>query len=137
MLNHELVELEGLRIFGSPRTPDYGSWAFMYPEAEAEQQWEGVPPCDILMTHGPPRGVLDLTSSGERAGCPALLARVQALAPRLHVFGHIHEARGVEVRAGTMLVNAAMVNLQYRPVHGPVVVYLDRVTRQVVAHEGA
>jgi len=48
------------------------------------------------MTHGPPRGILDLTIGHSRAGCPALLRHLGRMAnpPRLHVFGHIHEARG-------------------------------------------
>jgi hypothetical protein len=51
------------------------------------------------MTHGPPRGILDLTVGHSRAGCPALLRHIGRMAnpPRLHVFGHIHEARGALV----------------------------------------
>ncbi|KAJ7089217.1 hypothetical protein B0H15DRAFT_279689 [Mycena belliarum] len=54
-------------------------------------------PTDILLTHGPPHGVLDRTTKATLAGCPALAARLAALRPRLHVFGHIHEARGAYV----------------------------------------
>jgi hypothetical protein len=49
------------------------------------------------LTHGPPHGVLDLTKHAARAGCPALSQRVNELRPRLHAFGHIHEARGAYV----------------------------------------
>lgn len=51
------------------------------------------------MTHGPPRGILDLTIGHSRAGCPALLRHLGRMTnpPRLHVFGHIHEARGALV----------------------------------------
>jgi hypothetical protein len=51
------------------------------------------------MTHGPPRNILDRTVAHDRAGCPALLRHLGRMTnpPRLHVFGHIHEARGALV----------------------------------------
>lgn len=49
------------------------------------------------LTHGPPFGVLDETTDGSEVGCEALRSRLAHLQPRLHLFGHIHEAHGVEV----------------------------------------
>jgi hypothetical protein len=51
---------------------------------------------DVLITHGPPAHHLD---SGH--GCLALLDTLWRLRPKLHVFGHIHEGRGVETVAWT------------------------------------
>lgn len=91
-----------LKVFGSPFTPEYGTWAFQYPQfhrlpERAREVWEAIPlDIDILVTHGPPLGYLDMTSRGQRAGCPALLERLWQIQPTLHVFGHIHEARGTE-----------------------------------------
>lgn len=51
---------------------------------------------DVAMTHGPPRGMRDLTTRGVRAGCPHLLAAVSRARPLLHCFGHIHEGWGAE-----------------------------------------
>jgi hypothetical protein len=79
---------------------------------------------DVLrLTHGPPHDLLDLTAGSDRVGCEALRAALDAgrLHPRLHVFGHIHEAHGALVRpapapsvdsthpdgAETVFVNAA------------------------------
>ena len=54
---------------------------------------------DIVMTHGPPRGILDLIpSKGEHAGCEALLRAMQRVRPLMHCFGHIHEGYGVEMK---------------------------------------
>ncbi|GLB41994.1 putative calcineurin-like phosphoesterase [Lyophyllum shimeji] len=50
-------------------------------------------------THGPPSGIFDPTCCGDLVGCEALRARLPSLRPRLHVFGHIHEARGPYVHA--------------------------------------
>ncbi|KII84117.1 hypothetical protein PLICRDRAFT_127040 [Plicaturopsis crispa FD-325 SS-3] len=89
-----------LHVYGSPYTPQYGNFVFQYPRisstrARASAQWACVPAhTDILVTHGPPAHHLD-----NRAGCPALLAALWRVRPRLHVFGHIHVARGVEVVA--------------------------------------
>jgi len=49
------------------------------------------------LTHGPPHQILDLTTTGLNVGCEALAARLPELRPLLHVFGHIHEAHGVQI----------------------------------------
>lgn len=83
-----------LRVYGSPKSPRHGNWAFQYPRPESEGTWQGTIPddIDILITHGPPRAHLDTL----RLGCPALLAEVWRVRPRLHVFGHVHEGHGNE-----------------------------------------
>ncbi|KZT04229.1 metallophosphoesterase domain-containing protein 1 [Laetiporus sulphureus 93-53] len=87
-----------LVIYGSPQTPRHGSWQFQYPrvhplEADSSPVWSDIPPIvDVLVTHGPPAQHLD----NEGAGCAALLHAVWRTRPALHVFGHIHGARGVE-----------------------------------------
>lgn len=50
------------------------------------------------LTHGPPHRTLDLTKSGIHAGCEALKPRVETIRPAIHIFGHIHEARGAIVQ---------------------------------------
>lgn len=47
-----------------------------------------------MMTHGPPMGILDTTRTGEHVGCQHLLRAARRCKPRLHCFGHIHEAWG-------------------------------------------
>ena len=81
-----------LKIFGSPFTPQHGSWAFQYPRLR--DVWtDSVPDdVDILVTHGPPKSHLDLN----HAGCSYLLAELWRTRPRLHVFGHIHAGHGQE-----------------------------------------
>jgi len=62
---------------------------------------------EVLLTHHPPRGILDKTWIGVRAGLEEIRRLVERLRPRLHLFGHIHEARGVEgPLGGTLYVNA-------------------------------
>jgi hypothetical protein len=67
---------------------------------------------EILLTHTPAYGVLDLAKSGVHAGCPTLAATLNELKQcKMHVFGHIHEAHGSMVHEGgeRVSVNAAMV----------------------------
>ncbi|CAE8581579.1 unnamed protein product [Polarella glacialis] len=57
------------------------------------------PRVDVLMTHGPPAGILDANNGGHSCGDPSLLELLRSCpdAPRLHVFGHIHEAYGAQL----------------------------------------
>ncbi|KAF7348576.1 Ser thr protein phosphatase [Mycena venus] len=84
-------------VYGSPLSPYWGDWAFGYERKDGEALISKIPKTDILLTHGPPRNILDLTIQKERAGCSALAAGLYKLKPKLHVFGHIHEARGAYV----------------------------------------
>ncbi|KAK2803813.1 hypothetical protein FQN50_006820 [Emmonsiellopsis sp. PD_5] len=81
-------------IYGSPNSPRYGNWAFQYPRTF--DNWMNQIPVgtDILITHAPPKGHLDLDS----AGCEFLMNQLWRLKrkPLLHVFGHVHGGYGVE-----------------------------------------
>jgi Icc-related predicted phosphoesterase len=116
-LNDSGVEIEGLKIWGSPISPNYQDWAFNRERGEAiRKHWEMIPEdTDILITHCPPFGILDFTDTGKHEGCSDLLEIVQQkIKPRLHVFGHIHDAHG-QVKIGeTLFVNASIVStIQY------------------------
>ncbi|KAF8217710.1 Metallo-dependent phosphatase-like protein [Mycena galopus ATCC 62051] len=86
-------------VYGSPLSPNFGARvrAFGYDASDAEAIVSAFPQTDILLTHGPPYNLLDFTKRDTNAGCPALATRLGTLRPRLHVFGHIHEARGAYV----------------------------------------
>ncbi len=102
-------EVEGLTFYGSPWQPWFGGWAFNLPRGEElARVWAKIPDrVDVLVTHGPPEGILDRTKRGDLAGCRDLLYRVLEVKPRLHVFGHIHEAAGRVEADGLVFVNAS------------------------------
>ncbi|MCA9671312.1 MAG: metallophosphatase domain-containing protein [Myxococcales bacterium] len=108
-LQDEAAEVCGLRFYGSPWQPWFLNWAFNLPRGpQLAARWAAIPDdTDVLITHGPPRGILDRTFAEAHAGCDALLARVTQIRPLTHIFGHIHEAAGVRVRGGTTFVNAS------------------------------
>jgi len=120
----ELVELDGLRLFGSPWQPWFHDWAFNLPRGPAlAAKWARIPAgVDVLVTHGPPHGILDRTVHGEAVGCEDLTLALARVRPRVHVFGHIHEGHGRLERDGTLFVNASNLDERYRPVNAPIVV---------------
>jgi len=122
------VTLEGLRIWGSPWQPEFCNWAFSLPRGtELRERWRACPAgVDVLVTHGPPYGIGDRTFLGQRVGCEDLLEEVLTrIRPRVHAFGHIHEAYGRVEQDGTVFLNASNVNLRYRTAHEPHVVDLE------------
>ena len=118
--------IDGLRIWGSPWQPRFCDWAFNLDRGpQLAVKWALIPAdMDVLITHGPPMGMLDLTPRGDRAGCEALAARLEHLRVRLHVFGHIHHSYGVVERGGRISVNASICDEGYRAANAPVVVEL-------------
>ncbi|KAI6778926.1 rhamnogalacturonate lyase C [Emericellopsis cladophorae] len=82
-----------LRIYASPWTPEYGLWGFQY-DVDEGHSFKIPQDIDVAMTHGPAEGILDLTRGHDHAGCPFLLSALQKAKPRIHCFGHIHEAWG-------------------------------------------
>jgi Icc-related predicted phosphoesterase len=125
-LQDEECTVGGLRIWGSPWQPRFFDWAFNLDRGEPLRAvWAKIPDgIDILVTHGPPAGILDRCADGRRVGCEDLLAAVQRVRPRLHVFGHIHEAYGEIEVGGTRFVNACACTLSYVPTQPPIVVDL-------------
>ena len=108
-LENESVELEGFKIWGSPHTPTFGSWHFMKSRANIGMVWDSIPEdVDIVITHGPPRGILDTTyrrgSDTELCGDKSLLKRMLAIQPKLVCFGHIHDTGDIR-NAGTMQIS--------------------------------
>ena len=116
-LQDEAVRIGDHVIHGSPWTPPFMNWAFMLPEESLAEKWALIPDdTTILVTHGPPRGTLDLTARGTRVGSTSLRDRIEMLDRlALHVFGHVHEEPGHEVRNGCVFANATMLDVAYRP----------------------
>jgi len=108
-LQDEAARIAGLDFYGSPWQPWFYDWAFNLQRGRAlADKWALIPPgTDVLVTHGPPRGIGDGTWDGRREGCDDLLRRVMEVRPRVHLFGHIHEAAGLWEREGVTFVNAS------------------------------
>lgn len=135
ILDDQLLELGGLKIFGSGWRPrmmalpkrKIGLLARVFGSPVQSNCWEVIPhSMDVLITHGPPSGILDLTETGSHAGCEVLRQRVEEAPPRLHCFGHIHHSYGIVRGAKTVFANAASVNELYQPINKPIVIDIDK-----------
>lgn len=110
--------IDGVTFWGSPYTPEFLNWAFMYPRGtSAQRYWNLIPDkLDVLITHGPPFGILDQTAPDEaHLGCEELLNAVVEKKPKVHLFGHIHGGAGTFENGATRFVNAAYLNERYKP----------------------
>lgn len=135
VLIDQYIEIEGLKIYGAPWTPKYGHWSFMRSIDDLKEKWENIPSgLDILVTHGPPRHVLDevmdymphLGSYEPRfTGCPHLFNKVMETKPKYHIFGHIHEGYGAKEVNETLFLNVACLNERYQPVNSVTVFAID------------
>jgi len=113
------VEIEGVKFWGSPITPWFLSWAFnRFRGKNIRQHWNLIPAnTDVLITHGPPAGILDATVRGDSTGCVDLLKKIVEIKPKFHLFGHIHEAYGAEKHGNTTFVNGSVLNEDYKLVN--------------------
>jgi len=108
-LQDESVIIEGIKIYGSPWQPIFNTNAcdaFALPRGKAiQKKWALIPEdTDILITHSPPCGIMD-EDGGVSHGCSDLLKTVQRIAPRFHIFGHIHNHNGMQRVGCTTFIN--------------------------------
>lgn len=118
------VRLAGLNFWGSPYTPKFGHWYFNKGRGPAlDSHWAMIPDdTDVLVTHGPPYGLLDYVEfTEEHVGCFDLLRHVtDRVKPKAHAFGHIHGGYGQLHFGGTKFVNAAQLDESYRVENRPI-----------------
>jgi Icc-related predicted phosphoesterase len=100
-LENNGVSMHGFNFWGSPHTPTFGDWAFMKSRETISRVWENIPTdTDILIVHGPPKGVRDLSHDRdgmlEFCGDGALGKAVKKIEPKLMLFGHIHDSPGCD-----------------------------------------
>jgi len=111
---------EGKSFYGAPWVPDLFGQAFFLESAELEKKWSVIPNgTDVLITHTPSAGFLDVSSSGLQLGCNHLAGKIGEVFPRLHCFGHVHASSGVMEANGTTFINAALANSQYEMAREP------------------
>ena len=128
LLINETVEIMGLKFWGSPITPLLGEAFGVVSDTVRAKLYSRIPAdTDILVTHGPPYGILDQApGSHHHEGCNQLLAAVRKVKPMLHVFGHIHGAYGTESTNDTLFVNAALPGRDFGMSNRPHVFKLPR-----------
>jgi len=123
-LQDNSVVIEGIKIYGSPIQPRFHNWAFNKDRGqEIKDYWDLIEDdIDILITHGPPKGIGDRCQNGYRAGCDDLLEKVMKVKPKFHIFGHIHESYSQQKVEGVVFINASVLNLRYELTNAPIVI---------------
>lgn len=120
-LQDSAIELEGVKIYGTPYVPKFYDWAFMEEEGALVTRFEKIPfGLDILITHGPAYRFLDKNNMGTHCGSFSLLSRIKEVMPDSVVHGHIHEGRGIASLGATRLYNVAYVDSDNTPKYNAV-----------------
>lgn len=125
-VEEEKIVIEDINIWYSAITPWFHDWAYNRRAGpEIEEHWKKIPEdTNILVTHGPPYGILDIVYypdgvvPKERVGCWTLGAYVKRIKPDLHIFGHIHGSHGEKHEEGTSYYNVAVCDEMYAPTNG-------------------
>jgi len=136
-LIHDQTEWKGLKIFGSPYTPEFYNWSYMKPRSELEVVWQSIPDdIDILITHGPPKGIRDVTKdfdTGEpvHVGSKSLRTHVETrIKPMVHTFGHIHDEKAIQnfgttSQNGIQFINCSSCDLSGRLKNHGIILDID------------
>lgn len=116
------ITIDEVNFWGSPITPTFFNWAFNRDRGRnILKHWEKIPlDADVLITHGPPHGILDYTRSKMNVGCEELLKKVKLIKPKYHLFGHIHEAYGVYNDETTTYMNGSILDEDYSITNEPI-----------------
>lgn len=76
---------------------------------------------DVLITHRPPLGILD-NAGNISFGCSELLDKITDIKPKIHLFGHTHDAYGMVEVENTRYYNGALVDEKYNLINEPLVI---------------
>lgn len=134
---HALVDpiptdvFEGVKFAFDPWTPTIQNrtWAFSLSRSSDGNPHLHIPvDTDVLVSHGPPLGLLDYTDDGPR-GCSRLMHRMLEVGPAVTFVGHIHEERGRRERYFDLMgrqrkiINTCICDRNYSERNGKVQVY--------------
>jgi len=129
----DMVDIDGVKIYGSPWQPEFYNWAFNLPRGEKlAEKWVKIPEgLDILVTHGPAYGMVDATIQGISVGCHDLFQRVVKVKPKIHACGHIHWSYGQKTFDGIEFINASILNEGYFYENKPIAIEFNPETKEI------
>jgi Icc-related predicted phosphoesterase len=112
--NGQVRQFENLKIAGIS-----GIWAKSHTKpwyitdeevVEAAQKLSGQN-LDILITHGCPIGMADLTPEGKHGGQRCFTQAFKIVQPKLHLCGHLHRKSSYQTKDGRLVVNIGFTKL--------------------------
>jgi len=122
---HHLESDTKYNFYGSPWQPRFCDWAFNVDRGPLiAEKWAAIPPnTDILITHGPPHGILDPGRGEKHVGCEDMLQWITGtVQPRVHIFGHCHMGYGRFEQGNTLFINAAACDEQHKLANPPQII---------------
>lgn len=132
-IDEGLIEIEGTKIWCSAITPFFCDWAWNRQRGEEiKKHWDRIPlDIDVLVTHGPPKGILDIcydwdmVTVRDRVGCEDLWNKILELKQlKHHFFGHIHGSYGHKEFNSIHFWNVAICDERYQSRNLPIIVEL-------------
>lgn len=129
--DHDLDILpNGMTIGGSPWVINLQRWAFNASEEEIAAYMDKLGPVDIMVTHNPIYGILDLVRYAKRGcerntGVKTYRDYLNTNKPQYWIHGHIHEQYGFEQVDETMVYNASMCDIRYEHRNPPFVIDIE------------
>ena len=118
-LHNSAISINDIKFYGTPQVPSMASWAFNQPF-----YWDDIPKdTEILISHIPPYGILDLHDRNHQLGDDLLRKRIKELkCLDYHIFGHVHDSYGLTRVGQTVYINASSQDHQERYFNPPIVV---------------
>ena len=125
VLIDELLEIDGIKIYGSPWNVWFYDWGFNLSEEKLKLVWDNIPEnIDILLLHSPPFGILDMANHpnypATNIGSKSLTKRIEEIHPKYVVFGHNHSGFGIVEKEGITYINASLLDDLYKKVNSPI-----------------
>lgn len=109
------ITIDGVSFYGVPMLAE-----FVDGEMKLMERYDLIPDkVDVLITHRAPLGILDSTNSKIHYGSSLLLDRLKSVKPKMHLFGHTHDAYGITNWNGITFSNAAVTDDMYNICHAP------------------
>jgi Icc-related predicted phosphoesterase len=94
-------------------------------DKKRRETWEKIPAgVDVLMTHSPPYGIMDITNTKEHLGCNHLKKASLERQPSFHIFGHAHDNYGKTRLDDIFFINATSFNSHSRLINPPITLVL-------------
>jgi len=124
-LENETVEIEGLKIFGSPFSCMFNNWAFMRYDSDLKEIWEKILlDTDIVVCHTMPYGILDqVLPREESVGSVFLRDRIKIVKPKIFLGGHLHLCGGQKYTDYvTDYYNVSIMDDMYQVINKPTII---------------
>lgn len=111
LLQNSTIEIHNIIFYGLTATLEEQNTRYPFGELndlEIKNQLKDTG-CDVLITHGPPKDILD-NKMGRSVGSKSLLEYVKNYKPKYHLFGHAHHSKGTFTNDVTTFSNASIVD---------------------------